>query len=503
MLRLRRCVRWCLIALLALLLPLPAAAAEPPTLVKEIAGRTLWDTGSAPHDLVSIANVTYFSADNGSNGAELWRSDGTAQGTRMVADIVPGFAGSDPRFMVAMGDVVYFAASNGTSTNARSTVWRSDGTPQGTRQLADLQPGSPNPQVHNLLAVGAALYILVDDGYASGGHVLWKSDGAAQGTTKLATSSWVESAARDQHRMVSVNNRLFFLGSSRDQGTELWVSDGTVAGTHVVKDINPGGQHSTPTNLVAVGNQVFFTAEDADSYDLWVSDGSEAGTRSVKDISAGGEYRLIDRPVAALGKLAMILVRRETHAGGPDTFVQELWTSDGTVAGTRKVTDLGAPPPPQIGLTQSNYQLAAFNTSLLLLGRDLDGSGWTILRSDGTSQGTQPITQQPTGTLDLNTALVVAGGKGYFVADNGTHGRELWQTSGNPNGTTMVHDIRPGSASPFLQSDATAFSPVLTVLQSSVWFAADGGDGVELWISNGTATGTRPVQNINRASTLR
>ena len=69
---------------------------------------------------------------------------------------------------------------------------------------------------------------------------------------------------------------------------ELWKSDGTAAGTVLVKDINPGSASSEPSNLTNVNGTLFFTADDgAHGIELWKSDGTAAGTVLVKDINPG------------------------------------------------------------------------------------------------------------------------------------------------------------------------------------------------------------------------
>lgn len=141
----------------------------------------------------------FFRADDGVHGFELWVSDGTAAGTRMVKDIHPGANNSlqsNPYFAVMNGRL-YFEATDGV--NGRE-LWVSDGTAAGTQMLKDINPGSSN-----------------------------------------STPTF----------LTVVNNRLFFAAFRPDVGTELWVSDGTTAGTRLVKDIHPGANDSGILHLTA------------------------------------------------------------------------------------------------------------------------------------------------------------------------------------------------------------------------------------------------------------
>src|SRR5262249_38054003 len=66
------------------------------------------------------------------------------------------------------------------------------------------------------------------------------------------------------------------------------LSDGTAAGTYLVKDIDSGAADSNPGRLVAVNAETFFDASDGVHGDeLWKSDGTAAGTVLVKDINPG------------------------------------------------------------------------------------------------------------------------------------------------------------------------------------------------------------------------
>src|SRR5207244_3151648 len=77
---------------------------------------------------------------------------------------------------------------------------------------------------------------------------------------------------------VAMNGVLYFSATDAAHGDELWRSDGTAAGTYLLKDIRPGIGKSAPRSFTAVGGALFFAANDgADGFELWKTDGSAAG----------------------------------------------------------------------------------------------------------------------------------------------------------------------------------------------------------------------------------
>ena len=126
--------------------------------------------------------------------------------------------------------------------------------------------------------------------------------------------------------LMNAGGTLFFEANDGTHGDELWKSDGTEAGTVMVKDINPTGS-SMPTSFVEIAGVVFFIAEDGvHGTGLWRTDGTPEGTTMVKD--------LVD--ASSLTKLGAGLFLTAYD----DVFGSELWTSDGTEAGTTMVKDI-------------------------------------------------------------------------------------------------------------------------------------------------------------------
>ena len=160
--------------------------------------------------------------------------------------------------------------------------------------LKDINAITASSDPSSMVEVNGAYYFAADDGLT--GPELWKTDGTEAGTVLVKDiDAW---GGSNPTELTTVGDRLFFVAHDTPTYWELWKSDGTEAGTVLVKDINPSG-NSDPTQLTAVGDRLFFVADDnLTGAELWRSDGTEAGTVLVKDIVPGsygsGPSDLID-----------------------------------------------------------------------------------------------------------------------------------------------------------------------------------------------------------------
>jgi ELWxxDGT repeat protein len=441
-----------------------------------------------PSSLTAAGSTLYFTADDGINGTELWSSNGTT--AALVKDIFPGSAGgvpnsSFPQNLTAGGNTLFFTANDGLHGRE---LWLSDPV-AGTHLVKDIRPG-PAGGVYSygtsFGAAGSTLFFPADDGTT--GSELWKSDGTAAGTMLVKdinprTDSYIQDP-------VSVNGTLFFAVNDEVHGNELWKRDGTAAGTKLVKDINTTGPGtgSYPSQLTAVGNLLFFVADDGiHGSELWRSDGTAAGTVMVTDLNPGPAGGLAGN---GYGGSSLAAFRGLLYfAGDNGTTGPELWKTDGTT--TTLVADINPGPS------------GSFPQSLTVAGNTLyftadDGShGRELWRTDGTTSSLvadiNPSTNEgiPAGSSPQN--LTAVGSRLYFTADDGTDGRELWRTDGTT--TAMVADINPGSTN----GTPNSSSPQnLTAVGNTLLFTADDGThGVELWKTSGTAATTLLVKDIN------
>ena len=271
--------------------------------------------------------------------------------------------------------------------------------------------------------------------------------------------------------------KTFFQGFNTADGSELWVTDGTAAGTMLVDDIRPGTSSSNPSMLAALGSDVVFAANDGThGSELWISDGTTAGTKLLDDINAGSGS---SNPFG-LTAIGSKVVFRATDGA---THGSEIWATDGTTAGTVLLKDIATGVA---GSYPSNF--TPFGSELLFGAKGNDGFG--LWETDGTAAGTKEIkTIYPNASISGSSPFAIAGSKAFFAASNGVNGNELWVTDGTAAGTAMVKDIDPGSASS---------NPAhLTAIGNKVVFVAnDGTHGSELWVSDGTGAGTYMLKDI-------
>ncbi|HWS27176.1 MAG TPA: ELWxxDGT repeat protein, partial [Xanthomonadales bacterium] len=230
--------------------------------------------GSEPRELFRAAGGAFFSACTPEHGCELWRSDGTEAGTQLVKDIRPGANGSAPFAFGAdaAGQFVYFSAEDGSHGRE---LWRSDGSANGTQLVADLVPGldGSHPQSIHPAGGNAVVFTAVTNAL---GRELYRSSGISiELVVDLlpGVGSGVANNTGGVPDLVAVSgNRVVFAGDAPGIGTEPFVSNGTAAGTQVIRDIAVGGS-SSPFDFVAIGSGVAFIARTpADGDELYLSD---------------------------------------------------------------------------------------------------------------------------------------------------------------------------------------------------------------------------------------
>jgi len=300
------------------------------------------DYGSFPHSFTPLSptHFVFVADDDDSLGFELYVSDGSTY--RLVANINPGSGtDSDIRLLTSFEgqSKVVFYASDGTSGRE---PWVSDGTPGGTFRLVDINsgPGDSNTD---------------DDG--------------------------------DNNGFVQVGSLMYFRADNGSTGLQLWATDGTEAGTRLVKVIVAGAGGGYSAQAAAFQNLLYFAAA---GIGLWTSDGTESGTRPLVE----GVFPTALRELTAVGKHLYF------------SSGSELWVSDGTAGGTAKVGQFDPARGPQ-GLVAVNSQMLAFWAQNDTVGRE-------IFLAYGAGAG--PDTTGPVTGIGFAPVPIGAGDEGALTA---------------------------------------------------------------------------------------
>jgi ELWxxDGT repeat protein len=418
------------------------------------------------------------------NGSEPYFSDGTPGGTVLIKDLTPGPASASPGPFANVGGTIYF---QGTDATVNWELWKTDATAAGTLLVKEITPGITASLPANFTPFGAGFLFTATEVSATGLE-LWFSNGTTAGTVLVKDINTLPGAAVGgggaTHAVL--NNKLYFAPNDGIVGNELWVSDGTPAGTVLVKDINTAGT-SAPAGLYAYQGKIYFSANDlVAGIELFVSDGTAAGTVLVKDINPG---------FASSSPTGFIGMGGKVYFGATDaTNGRELWVTDGTAAGTSLVLDIYA------GVSSG---FATNNLTVLLGGKlyfpaTTAANGTEYWTSDGTAVGTTMITDLNVGAASgaavTSVTNAVLGGKLYFTGTTAATGTELFVTDGTPAGTVVAVDLAPTTTS---SSPSNLYSYGGKLYMGA---NAGGGLGVEPYVTDGTLAGTVLLMDMNPAA---
>ena len=364
-----------------------------------------------------------------------------AQSLRLVADVRPGASGSmtASEYFIApsprAGEVFLVLGDHTHDTE----LWRSDGTAAGTRLVIDLTPGSSPTTFYGLDAQSDGLWFVILSPF---GEELWHTDGTAAGTTQVltATSLGVTSLRGPSHWFPDGRFILTIDGT-------LWVSDGTIPGTTSL---------SVPEGGIYEGAAGRFWVWDQVNRAVWDSDGTRAGSSVVAN-----------NVVVATPAFGGLLILQRSAPSQTNLQV------------------LGVSPAPQLVLPEL-ATLVAFDDTIALLGTS------TLWRWSGSGPAITVATFSALFDPITYAGPLVAAHDGpalFFTADDGVNGREPWWTDLTPNGTRPLGDLSPGV-------NSTPITAAFHVGDQLVFWAHTAAVGNEPWTSDGTAAGTTLLADL-------
>ena len=356
--------------------------------------------------------------------------------------------------------------------SSRHELWRTDGTPSGTVRLARFRPG-----ITELTDGGGQLLFSADDG--SHGRELWRSDGTAAGTV-LVDDLVPGGEGSNPSDLAAVGADVFFAATAPTAG--LWRSDGTVDGAALVQAYS-----GRVLELTESSGMLFFWTSSTTRITLRRSDGSAAGTVPVRSWPSFDGEVWVENPVALAGNIFFGL--SSPGAGSTETDT-EIWRSDGTFAGTRQLSAFTAGI--ETDYTEGDgktFDLIAYGSRVAFAFHGFTG-GSQLWLSDGTQAGTARV-RLWTGSACRPRGLIAVGGELWFAA--GTRYCELWRSDGTEAGTELVADVAP--------ADRSSKPRNLTAAGGAVFFTADDrAHGRELWASVPSGARTALMADINPGS---
>ena len=459
---------------------------------------------------MNFNNKILFSASDVLHGNELWVTDGSEEGTLMVSDINPGSSSSSLNFLLEFENKVYFTADDGTHGEE---LWVTDGTELGTHMVKETNLNGNSyiyriVEFNNKMIFAAESQIDTPTGVTDFGVELWISDGTESGTMLLSDINPGSLNGADTYSSLYtyaiMDGNLYFRAWNDVNGSELYVTDGTPTGTGMLVNIAPDDvekQSSDPSDFQVIGDKFFFTADNGTTgAELWISDGTKDGTSLVKEIANfTAVYNLVEYPRGISGPFypledKIIFYATNYNTSLDDSNGTELWVSNGTEEGTYMIKDIN--PGNNSGY---QYQITLYEDKYYFVGNNgVNGSELWV--TDGTFEGTTMVKDVNPGTGSSNPTLgdmEIYDGKMYFYANDGVNGKELWVSNGTENGTMMVKDLRVGSG----DSTLDGVNSIFYQFNGSMYFtASDGIHGLELWVTDGTESGTRMVNDLYRNS---
>ncbi len=298
---------------------------------------------------------------------QLWKSDGTTAGTGLLASVKMGSAN-----FAILNNKLYFAADNTNSSPIKDQLWQTDGTVAGTVLFKTINP-SGAAGIANLFVAGGKIYFNASNGINT--DQLWVSDGTPAGTVQQKIINPTGRAF--PNNFISYNLKVYFSANNGVNGEQIWESDGTTLGTVKITQINSPGYGLSPRSFINFNGKLFFNGFDTGShYQLFATDGTAAGTVKIKT-----DYSVVNGTLG-FNPTSMVVHKNKLYFAGYDSITRfdQLWVSDGTTAGTVRVT----------ASTKALYpsKLYSFQNMIVMTAYDTINKSTQLWVSDGTASGT-------------------------------------------------------------------------------------------------------------------
>jgi ELWxxDGT repeat protein len=396
----------------------------------------------------------YYLGQDTTGNEELWTTDGTAQGTKMVKDINPDGPSQMGNIMTIGNKMIFVAADN---NNWDFDLFASDGTEGGTVKIADISQSwndvlstqraavfgnkvlfctstelistdGTSAGTKTILALsqynpaqgycelnGNAYFILTDN---MGKPKLWMTDGTTSGTRMAFDLAGSPQDILSVEKLIAFNGKLYMVASSTNQGSDLFSFDGT----ELKRIVLATGGNSYPTSLNVVNNQVVFIASNmahSNIYSMSVSDIEPQVVPSAANMDVYGSLSFCNNKIYFLGN--------DNH---------RFYSINQSTLALDSI-NLGAYTMPNYWFLENGSFLTGTGGKVFFAAYDTLTGNQVFMESDGTDAGT--ISVMPTNANTTHPFNIIIGcgsadvfdfkmwGNKVIVPANFTNaGRELW-----------------------------------------------------------------------------
>lgn len=339
---------------------------------------------------------------------------------RMVLDLATGDDGissSSPSRFFEVSDRAVFATSGAAPEDG---VWAFD---PATREATYLDDGAFGWNYGYPVSTGSLVFWfhrLEDDRLE-----LRCTDGTIEGTKTVSYYPPQSGGLLAPERLLTAANGIaFFRGWDEEHGYEPWTSDCTPQGTHLLSDLEPGPASSRLSSFEAMEDAACFVATVGAISSVYCSGGTAASTHAIDEAEWLEEFS--DRALFSTGTRIVYYAATEDGA--------QLFGSDGISVGAQRLTDL----PSNGGIMA---EPAVIGGIIYLIIDDIV-HGQELWQSDGTPGGTKRISEfgyaRALESVNLSRQVARASGWTYFVATDGLSPAAVWRTSGAPESTALV-----------------------------------------------------------------
>jgi len=384
------------------------------------------EEGCEPGYFFDFNGQSHFIATNETTGQSIYTTDGSEAGTIIDADVYPHTIGAFPEYLETAVGKLFFSledtlwVSDGTAEGSHSLslrynnldylwgelgnkmffvsnkdLYTTDGTIAGTYLLLEHQGNFSGPYFSDLppTEFNGELWFL----YNSGSELdLYKTDGTLSGTGVALGNVPNEDTSFSQFnsRFFSYSGKLWMARSTAENGSELWVTDGTLAGTSLFLDLNGTSSSSSPQNYFKHEDKMLFSAYTNGVVNLWETDGTIENTAKIIDLANGFNFGA-DQPA---------------YIGNDIVFLSgdNIWRTDGTELGTIELMEFADEPEALTSFENGEYVIFNAETS---------GSGIEPRITDGTPSGTGLLKNMYSGGNSDPREFTAIDDKVFFSVD--------------------------------------------------------------------------------------